>query len=277
MHFLAQFEGVRANFGIEYCAYGCCGYYVVHMPIANRYILQGVACHLTHRCHDRKFLLKFDVHRKEYRKRLRMTLRGSGVSLLSYCITSNHVHLLVWADDPDSLAHFMQKLQGEFAKWYNLRKRRTGAFWNGRYHATMVESGDHLWRCMRYINLNMVRAGVVLHPREWRWCGYDEIVGQRGKYLVLDREKLLELSDAGSAMELAVNHETMVGEAIAAGRLEREPQWANSVAVGSEGFVRSVAESNVWRARLEIREACDDAWVVRDAESPYGISACSGV
>ncbi len=241
------------------------------MPVANRYVLPGSACHLTHRCHDREFLFRFKAHRREYLKRLREVLRGSGVSLLSWCLTSNHVHLLVSAEEPAEIARFMQRLQGEFAKWYNLRRRRSGAFWNGRYHCTMVESGEHLWRCMRYIDLNMVRAGAVEHPRDWPWCGYDELAGERGKFLVLDREKLLDLTEAGSVAELARSHQAAIAEALEAPRLEREPQWTDAIAVGSRDFVDHVAENNEWRASLVIRPGEDDSWLVREAGEPYGL------
>jgi putative transposase len=85
------------------------------------------------------------------------------------------VHLLLRPDPSkagDSLSHLMQCLQGDFARHYNRRKGRRNAFWGERYHATMIESGDHLRRCIRYIGLNMVRAGVVEHPAEWEWTGY---------------------------------------------------------------------------------------------------------
>ncbi len=247
------------------------------MPIANRYILPGSVCHLTHRCHNRKFLFRFKVHRREYRSRLRELVRDSGVSLLSWCLTNNHVHFLVSAEDPAAIARFMQRLQGDFAKWYNGQKHRSGAFWNGRYHCTMVESGEHLWRCMSYIDLNMVRAGAVEHPREWAWCGYDELAGLRGKFLVLDREKLLELTEVGSAAELGRNHEEMIAEALEARRLKREAQWTESVAVGSQAFVNSVVEANEWRAKLEVLPGTGGAWLVRDAEEPYGLSLGAGV
>jgi putative transposase len=104
-------------------------------------MLPGYAYHLTHRCHDREWLLKRAVDRTEYRRRLRAALCGSGVSLLGYCITSNHVHLLAVADEPEVVPAFMQRVQGEFAEWYNRRRARSGAFWNGRYGCTMVESG----------------------------------------------------------------------------------------------------------------------------------------
>jgi hypothetical protein len=53
------------------------------------------------------------------------------------------------------------------------RKGRSGAFWEGRYHATMVDSGEYLWECVIYVELNMVRCGVVDHPRQWNWSGYE--------------------------------------------------------------------------------------------------------
>jgi putative transposase len=87
----------------------------------------------------------------------------------------------------------MQKLEGDFAGSFNQRKHRSGAFWEDRYHCTMVEDGEHLWNCIQYIDLNMVRAGVVPHPHDWPWCGYRELVGDRSRYRLLDIDRLLEL------------------------------------------------------------------------------------
>jgi putative transposase len=85
------------------------------MPRANRYIVAGHAYHVIHRCHNRSFLFRFARDREEYRKRLRSWLEPFGVQLLTYSITSNHTHLLVYAGATESLAGLMQKLEGEFA------------------------------------------------------------------------------------------------------------------------------------------------------------------
>jgi REP-associated tyrosine transposase len=138
----------------------------------------------------------------------------------------------------------------------------------------MVESGEHLWNCMRYINLNMVRAGAVEHPSDWPWCGYDELVGARQKFLVLDKPRILELTESASAEDLRANHQAMIAEALAAQRLDREPQWTDSIAVGSRNFVTEVARNNTWRTRLDIRHSASGAWTVREAEAeePYGLA-----
>ena len=112
---------------------------------------------------------------------MRERLNVFGISLLTYGITSNHVHLLLTAcgSEEDGISRFMQSLAGDFAQAYNIRKKRSGAYWGDRYHATMIDGGEYLWNCMKYIDLNMVRAGVVDHPQQWAWTGYQELMGQR--------------------------------------------------------------------------------------------------
>ena len=75
--------------------------------------------------------------------------------LLDHCLTSNHVHLMACAEEPEQISRFMQKVAGEWAQSYNRRKRRSGACWEDRFHSTMIEPGGHLERCMVHIALNL--------------------------------------------------------------------------------------------------------------------------
>ncbi len=73
--------------------------------------------------------------------------------------TSNHIHLVVFdGGGRDVIPKSMQLIAGRTGQEYNQRKMRKGAFWEDRYHATAVESGNHLLQCLVYIDLNMVRA-----------------------------------------------------------------------------------------------------------------------
>ncbi len=87
----------------------------------------------------------------------------------------------------------MQLIAGHTAQEYNLRKHRKGAYWEDRYHATAVDTQTYLARCMRYIDLNMVRAGVVTYPQDWQWCGYCEIQSPPQRYAVINTAALLQL------------------------------------------------------------------------------------
>ena len=112
-------------------------------------------------------LFRWAKDRLRYLKRLRETSLRYPISVLNYMVTDNHVHLLLRAERPACVADAMQYLSGCAAQDYNRRKKREGAFWRGRYRPTLVESGRHLTRCFFYVELNMVRAGLVRHPEEW--------------------------------------------------------------------------------------------------------------
>src|SRR5262245_57940501 len=114
------------------------------MPRANRYSIEGQIYHLTHRCHNRRFLLKFARDRNAYRMKLRKALARFEVSLLDYSLTSNHVHLVTQAEEIEQISCFMQMAAGEFAQNYNRRKHRSGAFWEDRFHSTMIQPDGHL-------------------------------------------------------------------------------------------------------------------------------------
>jgi len=84
---------------------------------------------VTHRCHNREFLLKFALDRDGYRAKLREHLAEFDVALLDYCITANHVHLLLDAEERMQISGLMRRVAGEFARVYNRRKERMNAFW----------------------------------------------------------------------------------------------------------------------------------------------------
>jgi putative transposase len=77
---------------------------------------------------------------------------------------------------------------------WHLTHRCKGAFWEDRYHATAIEGGEHLLRCVVYIDLNMVRAGVVAHPGEWAHGGYREIQAPRRRCVLIDYQALGHLA-----------------------------------------------------------------------------------
>ena len=233
------------------------------MPRANRFIQPGMICHLTHRCHNRSFLFRFARDRSEYRERLRLASGQFGVSILNYCLTSNHTHNIAIESKPGGISRMMQKLEGDFAGYFNRRKHRSGSFWEDRYHCTMVEDGEHLWNCIEYVDLNMVRAGVVSHPVEWAWCGYRELVGEKTRYRLLDMDCLLELLGKNDLESFVEEYRARIEQEIAARKLKREKCWTESIAVGSQAYVRTIAAA-VRRERLRprIEKGENDSWSV---------------
>ena len=174
------------------------------MARANRHFMPGYIWHITHRCHKREFLFKFSRDRTRWLQLLFEARKRYGLSILNYVVTSNHIHLVVTDNGKrEAIPKSMQYIAGRVGQEYNQRKNRNGAFWQDRYHATAIESGNHLWQCLVYVDLNMVRAGVVDHPAKWQWGGYNEIQYPKARYRLIDHNLLQRLLNVDTHKKFA--------------------------------------------------------------------------
>ena len=241
------------------------------MPRANRHHLAAYVWHITQRCHRKQFLLKLDRDRRAWMRWLYEARKRYGLCVLNYTVTSNHVHLLVREQARGEIAQSAQLVAGRTGQAYNARKGRKGAFWEDRYHATAVDTGEYLARCLLYIDLNMVRAGVVKHPAEWEAGGYHEIQSPSPRYRIIDRTALADALGLEHVSRLATVHAQWVEAALRAGTHHRQPEWTESLAVGRREFVEQVEDELGGRARYRQAEAIGDkVHVLREQPPPYG-------
>lgn len=240
--------------------------------------ISNCCVHITQRCHDGDFLLKFEIDRKNYIKRLGETVRRFNIAVLDYMITCNHVHLLLRSDDINKISAAMQYLQGLTARDYNRRKGRSGSFWSDRFNPTLVENGVHLSRCLYYIGLNMVRAGVVAHPQDWTASGYDEITGQRQRYRVLNLPALLEsLGMPRRITDFRTWYRQTIDQMSLSNNLYREEHWTNAVAVGSKAWLESISDtlSEADKSFGRVQNERND--IIKEDGGTYALNAKNGV
>jgi putative transposase len=165
--------------------------------------------------------LKFAKDRKRWLHWLFEARKRFGLCVLNYIITSNHIHLMVRDRGQGEIKKSMQLVAGRTAQEYNQRKGRKGAFWEDRYHATAVDSEIYLARCMVYIDLNMMRAGVVSHPVDWLWCGYCEIQSTPQRYALIGRRALTELLGINSFKRYQQVHKGWIENELKSAQLGR--------------------------------------------------------
>ena len=77
----------------------------------------------------------------------------------------------------DYLALLMERVAGKYTRYINKKEPRTGTVWEGRYKSSLIDKGEYLLACCRYVELNPVRAGVVLSPEGYRWSSYSAKAG----------------------------------------------------------------------------------------------------
>jgi putative transposase len=239
------------------------------MPRAHRHFLPGHVWHITHRCHKKEFLLKFAKDRHHWRYWLFESRKRFGLSVLNYVITANHIHLLVRDRGCGEISKSIQLIAGRTAQEYNRRKNRNGAFWEDRYHATAVDSDTHLVRCMVYIDLNMVRAGVVKHPVDWVWSGYYEIQSPPKRYSVIDQQGLMELLNTDHYKQLQQLHKSWVETMLESPHHARDPVWSNSIAVGSLEYVDRIKVALGITGKYKQTTEANGSCVLREPLMPY--------
>jgi putative transposase len=237
---------------------------------AHRHFLSGQIYHITHRCHKREFLLKYAKDRHRWLQWLFEAKKRYGLVILNYTVTSNHIHLLVYdTSDKEVIPRSMQLVAGRTGQEYNSRKKRKGAFWEDRYHATIIECGDHLLRCIVYIDMNMVRAGVVEHPDQWTHGGYREVQSPRRKCILIDYDRLKTLCGFDDFKSFQVAHRRWVKTAIVKNVRHRESAWTRAVAVGSQSFVAKIKNQlNALAIGRRVLPATD-FWELREDAIPY--------
>ena len=144
------------------------------------------------------------------------------VEILGFCLMGNHFHLLVrmfpehkytdediqkryenfYGDDRmfaagwipslreklSSLSEFVKEIKQTFSRYYNKKHHRRGTLWGERFKSLIVENGETLINCLAYIDLNPLRAGLVVRPEDYRWnsLGYHIQTGNKGNFLSLD-------------------------------------------------------------------------------------------
>jgi putative transposase len=142
------------------------------MPRKPRFTLPGVPQHVIQRGNNREpcFLAEQDYRR--YLEDLQACAEKCECRIHAYVLMTNHVHMLVTPMREQGIAEMMQALGRCYVYYINQTYRRTGTLWEGRYKASLIDSEAYLFTCMRYIELNPVRAEMVIHPGEYKWSSY---------------------------------------------------------------------------------------------------------
>jgi putative transposase len=142
------------------------------MPRRPRLHLPGIPQHVIQRGVDRQPVFFADEDCQFYLDWLGETAQKRGIEVHAYCLMTNHVHLLLSSPSADALGGLMQDIGRRYVQYINRTYRRSGGLWQGRYKAAFVQSERYLLTCMRYVELNPVRAGMVVAPGDYRWSSY---------------------------------------------------------------------------------------------------------
>lgn len=137
-----------------------------------RFGLPGVPQHVIQRGNNREPCFYAEDDYRRYLGDLKEALGHNDCRLHAYVLMTNHVHLLATPMAEHGVSHLMQDVGRKYVRYINDTYRRSGTLWEGRYKSSLIDSEAYLLTCMRYIELNPLRANMVTHPGEYRFSSY---------------------------------------------------------------------------------------------------------
>jgi REP-associated tyrosine transposase len=171
------------------------------MPRKPRFVLPGVPMHVVQRGHSREPVFFETEDYEAYLTWLKEGAQKYGCAIHAYVLMANHVHILATPSTKDGVTRMMQLVGRHYVPYINRTYGTSGSLWEGRYKASLVDSEAYLLACMRYIELNPVRAKMVRGPSRYRWSSYrfngqgapDPLVTPHPLYQALGRSKKTRL------------------------------------------------------------------------------------
>lgn len=158
--------------------------------MARPYRLQSENClyHVMSRGDDRKKIYTIPGDYGRFMDYVMKAKERYQFYLYVYCLMANHFHLLIETMLPN-ISQIMHYIKGSYTTYYNIRHRRTGHLFQGRFKSIVVDKDSYFLEMTRYIHLNPVYAGVVLDPAAYQWSSYRGYLGKTDAYIDSDEVK----------------------------------------------------------------------------------------
>mgnify|MGYP000055981782 CR=1 FL=1 len=138
------------------------------MPRTARIVFPNAPHHIIQRGNRNQIVFFTDDDKKVYLELLGHNSSRERVKIWCYCLMDNHVHLIAVPEDTLSLRRAISETHKKYTLMINTRNKWKGHLWQGRFISYPMDE-TYLYRCMRYIERNPVRAGLVSHPEDYPW------------------------------------------------------------------------------------------------------------
>jgi len=209
----------------------------------------GAFYHVTSRGNEQKDVFKSRKDREKFLEYLASATQRYGAVIHAYCLMSNHYHLLL-ETPAGNLSQIMQHINSAYTTYFNIKRKRAGHLFQGRYKAILVEADEYATELTRYIHLNPVRAKMVARPEDYPWSSYRGYIGEGKAPEWLNREFILGClgKRAADAMK---KYRAFVEDLL--GKEYESPlkETFGTAILGSAGFVEMITAAHLTAKEVE--------------------------
>ena len=212
----------------------------------------GIPQHIIQRGNNKRVCFTSNADMKAYLKWLKDFSDKYSVSIHAWVLMTNHIHILCTPKTDNGIGKMMQSLGRMYVGYFNHTYQRTGTLWEGRYKSSIIQSERYLLAVYRYIELNPVRADMVISPSEYSWSSYNFNALGIVNDLITPHQEYLVLGDSASERNAAY---------IELFKIEVDGELLNTIggsinkglALGSDAFIKEIEA--LTKVRVSSRKA----------------------
>src|SRR4051812_31578435 len=154
------------------------------MPNRPRNFVPGVSLHVRQRGNNRCAVFGDESDYQSFLLMLEAATKKHGVDVHSYTLMTTHTHIMLTSKTANGPSKAMHRLGVTYVDYFNWKYKRVGTLWTGRYKAKPILDELYWLTCLRYVEQNPVRAGMVVRPEQYRWSSYRvHALGHRSSWL----------------------------------------------------------------------------------------------
>ena len=203
----------------------------------------GALYHVTSRGNERKNVFTSQRDREKFLSYLESAVVRYGAVVHAWCLMSNHYHLLL--ETPlGNLSQIMRHINGAYTTYFNVKRKRAGHLFQGRYKAILVEADAYALELSRYMHLNPVRARMVAKPEDHPWSSYRSYIGHRMTPAWLKTDFILGYVGRNASMAPTL-YRRFVEDLLDCAYDSPLNATVASTVLGSSEFVRAVSERHL--------------------------------
>lgn len=129
---------------------------------------------------NKEYIFKTDKDKSIWLKTMCKYTKKYNIQLISYCTMENHVHILTYSKQPENISKLMKEVNGSYATYYNKDRNRVGYVFRNRFESRNIATKNQLYRCIKYIHMNPVKANIVNNEGDYKFSSYNDFINKTG-------------------------------------------------------------------------------------------------
>ena len=129
---------------------------------------------------DKEYIFETEQNKEQYMFFMKKYYKDYKIKLIAHCIMDNHAHFIIYSDNIDEISSYMHKINFLYATDYNKKHKRVGYVFRDRYKSQYIYDREYLYKCIKYIHLNPIKANIVKNEDEYKYSSYCDYKNKQG-------------------------------------------------------------------------------------------------